>query len=90
MNIKLYEGLEQIDEMAFQGCTSLEQIIVPSTVKVITVTVFEDCDSLEAIEFCNEMEQFVNEASLPWWYDGVLEESLRTYSDAIFQRAWMQ
>jgi hypothetical protein len=41
---------------------------------------FFRCTSLVAIEFCNEIEQFVHEASLPWWNTGISEVSLRTYS----------
>ncbi len=38
------------------------------------------CERLLAIELCEEIEQFVHEASLHWWNHGVSEESLRTYS----------
>jgi hypothetical protein len=35
INVELNEGLEQIDDKAFRWCTSLESIIIPSTVKWI-------------------------------------------------------
>ncbi len=41
---------------------------------------FSRCGHLEAIEFCNEIEQFVDEVQLQWWNHGVAEASLRTYS----------
>ena len=79
INVELNEGLWGIDQWAFAG-TRLQQIRIPSTVNYIAKDAFEDYDSLEAIEFCDEIEQFVNEASLHWWNHGVSKASLRTYS----------
>ncbi len=78
--IELNEGLERIDSWAFCWCTSLESIIIPSTVNYIRENAFRGCERLLAIEFCNMIEQFVDEASLPWWNHGVSKTSLRTYS----------
>ncbi len=48
------------------------------------------CPNLIAIEFCQEIEQFVNEVQLLWWNRGVSEESSRTFSflvkDNILER----
>ena len=81
-NVELNEGLKQIDKWAFSDCTSLQSIIIPSTVKFIHNKAFDDCTSLVAIEFCEEIEQFMNEHELflPRWNRGVSEALLRTYS----------
>ncbi len=79
-SVELCEGLERIDSDAFYGCKSLQRISIPSTVKYICMDAFKDCDSLVAIEFCDEIEKFVNELSLPWWNNGVSEAAWITYS----------
>jgi hypothetical protein len=79
-NVELCEGLERIDHRAFHDCTSLTGIRIPSTVKRIRRDAFKGCTSLITIKFCAEMDQFVNEVSLPWWNHGVSEVSLETYS----------
>jgi hypothetical protein len=83
MNVELCEGLEIIDSEAFEDCSSLERIIIPSTVNFIAGDAFEGCERLVAIEFCEEIEQFVNEASLHWWSHGMSVASLRTHSFLI-------
>jgi hypothetical protein len=81
VTVELCEGLlKSIEGCAFESCTSLERIVIPSTVKKIGRDAFKDCDRLESIQFCDEIEQFVKEASLPWWNHGVSEVSLLTYS----------
>jgi hypothetical protein len=80
IHVELSEGLEHIDHRAFKGCTSLERIRIPATVKRIGKNVFDGCTNLVAIEFYDEMEQFIDEVSLPWWNRGVSEASLMTYS----------
>jgi hypothetical protein len=80
MSVQLCEGLEKIHENAFQGCTSLRSIRIPSTVIFIHKDAFKDCSGLVEIVFCEVLEEFVHEVSLPWWNHGNSEESLRTYS----------
>ena len=79
-SVELNEGLELIKDGAFENCASLRHIRIPSTVYYIAEDAFKDCDRLETIEFCEEIEQLVNEASLHWWNHGLSEVSLRTYS----------
>ncbi len=80
MTVELSEGLENIDKWAFRGCTWLTSLRIPSTVYYIAKNAFYGCINLVEIRFYSGMEQFVNEASLPWWNNGVSELSLRTYS----------
>jgi hypothetical protein len=49
----LPEGLEQIKEYAFLGCTSLTKVTIPSTVNYIGDKVFSGCTALTGIEFKN-------------------------------------
>lgn len=78
MNVDLCEGLECIESWAFYECT-LERITIPSSVDCICNNSFSRCNNLAAIEFCDEIEQFVHEVSLPWWNHGVSAVSLCTY-----------
>lgn len=54
--------------------------MIPSTVKVIDDNAFKNCPALVQIQFCREIEEFVNEMSLPWSNYGVSRDSFRTYS----------
>jgi len=69
MNADLCEGLVCILDGAFQVCTSLERIKIPSSVTYIFPYSFEDCPNLVAIEFFTEIEDLVTELSLTDWYD---------------------
>ena len=40
---------EEIPDFAFSGCTSLESVIIPSTIKKIECYAFKDCTSLKSI-----------------------------------------
>lgn len=64
-------NLSIIDEGAFGYCTSLEKIILPSSLQVINAFAFENCVNLKEIDFslCNEIEKistatFINNTSL--------------------------
>ncbi len=80
INVELLEGLERIDCRAFGHCTSLTSIRIPSTVNYIRENACSRCERLLAIEFSDEIGQFVDEVPLPWWNRGVSKASLRTYS----------
>ncbi len=80
VHVELCEGLKSIHTQAFKGCRSLHSIRIPSTVIFIAEDAFKGCNSLENIEFCEEIELFVNEVSLPWWNRGVSEVSLSAVS----------
>ncbi len=80
VNVELCKGLERIGSSAFEGCSSLEQITIPSTVTFIDTSAFEGCSGLVSIAFCEEMEQLVNEVTFPEWNNGKSKESSRIYS----------
>jgi len=73
-------GVETIGSCAFYGCTSLELVILPSTVKSIDASAFDGCNSIESMEFCEEIEDFVSGESMRgWWNQGRSQEALLTY-----------
>ena len=75
----LNDGLEEIGELAFWGCT-LERIDIPPTIREIDETAFEDCSNLLTVRFCDEIEEFVSGESMRhWWNNGVHEKCLSTY-----------
>ena len=79
-NVELNEGLEIISCATFQRCTSLRRIKIPATVTFIQKYAFHECSALLEFEFCKEMEQLLNEASLSLWNHDSSKASLRTYS----------
>ncbi len=56
-NVELCEGLERIGDWAFESCTSLTSIRIPSTVKVIGDHAFLDCEQLVNVELCEGLER---------------------------------
>ena len=80
-NVHLNEGLKAIGYHAFQGCASLERIVIPSTIDAIqSLDVFNNCRRLMALKFVDEIEEFMSETSLcSWWNQGVARHSLLTY-----------
>ena len=62
MRVELREGLEIVDEGAFYGCTSLESITIPSTVKVIGKEAFVRCTRLMQVELREGLESISNGA----------------------------
>ena len=79
--MELCDGLKSINDGEFCGCTSLEGITIPSTVSYIHKNAFRHCKDLGlvAVEFCQEIEEFVTELSLrQWWNNGVSKLSLLT------------
>jgi hypothetical protein len=60
-SVELYEGLERIDKGAFQLCTSLERITIPSTVKVIGWQAFISCSKLRSVELSEGLEEIDGE-----------------------------
>ena len=58
----------------------LVRIDIPSVVRVIDETAFEDCSNLTTLRFCNKIEEFVSSGSMwDWWNHGVHEKCLSTY-----------
>ena len=50
-DIKLPEGLSEIGQQAFEGCTGLISVTIPDTVNIIAKQAFSDCTSLKYITF---------------------------------------
>ena len=48
-SVSLSEGVEEIGEYAFLGCTNLREVILPSTLKIIGEGAFRDCPSLVSL-----------------------------------------
>jgi hypothetical protein len=57
INVELKEGLESIKKWAFEGCTSLEQISIPHSVKVIGYETFKGCTQLMNLELREGLER---------------------------------
>ena len=82
VQVELQEGLEQIDYYAFEYCSSLEHICIPSTIMEIEPQMFRGCCSLSVVAFSNdEIEEFGN-SYLLWeiWNNGTSEHSLAIYN----------
>ncbi len=56
-SVELCKGLEPIDDGAFDCCTSLESINIPSSIKVISGGEFCDCRQLMNVELCQGLER---------------------------------
>jgi len=56
-SVELSEGLEEIGEGAFCGCTSLNAIIIPPIVKVIPEGAFYGCWALTSVELSDGLEE---------------------------------
>ncbi len=54
-SVVIPEGYVMIGDFAFMGCTSLERIVLPSTLKSIGMGAFADCVSLKSIELPDEV-----------------------------------
>ena len=53
------EGLTEIPDWAFDGCDSLERIVIPRSVKRIGFNAFTKCSHLKHVELLEGMEKFV-------------------------------
>ena len=50
------EGVEELENYAFTGFSQAEEIELPSTLKVIGISCFSDCDNIKTIEIPNSIE----------------------------------
>ena len=57
VEVEFCEGLEGIEQWAFDGCSSLKHAKIPSTVKVIGVQAFNYCNQLVEMELCIGLER---------------------------------
>jgi hypothetical protein len=80
MTVQLGDGLEEIGEMAFYGCASLQRIVIPQSVTAIHEEAFGNCFDLASVVFCDEIEEFVSCDSIGgWWNHGAHKRAPRTY-----------
>ncbi len=78
--VEFCEGVQKIGPSAFYRCSSLEHVIVPSTVESIDGSAFDGCTSLVTVEFCEDIEDFVaSESMQEWWKDGLSQEALKAF-----------
>ncbi len=56
MRVELNGGLERIERGAFEDCSSLESIRIPSTVKCISIGAFFVCHHLRNVELLEGLE----------------------------------
>lgn len=64
--IEIPEGVENIKENAFNGCSKLKEVTIPKSVKKIGVKAFENCPDIEEVNFdCRTSLEFDEE----WGFD---------------------
>lgn len=64
VNVELLQG-EEINNLAFQGCTTLISVKLPQTVTIIGEAAFSGCTSLETVDLKNtKLEEIGKEAFL--------------------------
>ncbi len=61
-NIYLLDGIINIGEYAFEGCTSLKSIEIPSTVRKISASAFKGCINLETVKINDGLTEICEEA----------------------------
>ncbi len=67
MAVSLGDGLEEIEQKAFNMFTSLNEIDIPSTIKAIDESAFNYCSSLTRVRFCNKVEEFISSFAMHNW-----------------------
>ncbi len=60
--VTLSEGVEWIEECAFEGCTSLERIVIPESVTQIMLWAFAGCTNLKEVVLPEDFTRFGSEA----------------------------
>lgn len=60
--IVIENGLEIIDEWAFEGCTSLARVTIPPSVKKIDFNAFTECKELTEVIFSEGLEELHSSA----------------------------
>ena len=61
-SIRLNEGLKEIGDYIFAGCSALTEVYIPSTLQVIPENAFQKCTSLPAIALSAGIEHIGSEA----------------------------
>jgi hypothetical protein len=57
MSAELHDGIEVIEEWAFEDCRSLRQILSPPTVRAIKDGAFASCSGLTTVILTNGLEE---------------------------------
>ena len=80
-NVEIYDGVTSISDNAFDGCTSLTSITIPSTITYIGRSIFNGCTSLSNIIYQGTMANWNNIKFHGSWHDGVPSTTVVTCSD---------
>lgn len=62
VSLRCMEGLEKIDDRAFDSATNLKDIILPESLIFIGFSAFDSCQKIEEIEFKNHLTTIVDYA----------------------------
>ncbi len=82
-NVTLNEGLEYISNYAFQSCTNLTEITIPSTAYV-DGTVFVGCTSLQKIVFKGKsLRDLTEDPAWPYGLTTAQQTLVETFNDRI-------
>ena len=68
--VVLSDGIEEVDHFAFFNCSSLKEITIPSTVKVIGIQALAYCYDLESIYYNGTIAEWESIEKKTKWNDG--------------------
>ena len=85
-SVVIPEGVTEIGEKAFEGCTSLESVYISEGIKSICVDAFAGCTSLTEIHFGGTREQWASVLKCRDWNKDVPAKNviiMREYIDKM-------
>ena len=80
-NVEIYDGVTTISDNAFDGCTSLTSITIPSTITYIGQSILNGCTSLSNIIYQGTMAEWNVIKFHGSWHDGVPSTTVVTCTD---------